>query len=283
MVRAYAAGQFYEAKANLLSKQIEECFHSDKGPGDLPLKRKAKRLFGVISPHAGYQFSGPCQAWAYKEIAESKFPSTYVILGPDHNGMHSTYTTTMDAWETPFGVVQPDKSFIIELLDKCKLVTKGNIMEHSIEVQLPFLQHVSSDRLRDLKIVPIVVPTSQGCEKLADAITEISEDIVVIVSSDFTHYGPQFLYTPFTYEVKKNLYELDGEAIKLLKKMDISGFLHYVNKTRATICGYNAIAAGLEIMKSMFAKKGELLSYYTSGDVIGDYTNAVGYSAMKFF
>jgi len=282
MIKPIVAGQFYAATFSELNKQIEECFNSKFGPGALPLKRKEKEILGVIVPHAGYMFSGPCAAWAYKEIAESRFAERYIILGPDHNGICSNLTTSLEDWETPFGIVKCDKSFIIELLEKCEDIKKGVIMEHSIEVQLPFLQYVCKDRLKDLKIVPIVVPRRYNFKKIAERIVEIDKDVCIIISSDFTHYGPQYLYTPFTIDVKNKMYKLDGGAIELIKKLDPDRFLEYVDRKRATICGANPIAFGMEIINLLGVKRCELLRYYTSGDIIGDYTNAVGYAAMKF-
>ena len=117
---------------------------------------------------------------------------------------------------------------------------------------------------------------------LADTIVDIQEDICVIASSDFTHYGPNYGYTPFVHGIKNNLYSLDRGAIDLIKKMDTKGFLEYIKKNRATICGAGPIAICMEIMRNFGIKKGQLLSYYTSGDVIDDYKNAVGYGSIKF-
>lgn len=282
------SGQFYQDNADRLNKQITECFELKFGPGDLPVSRSSKKItHGVISPHAGYQFSGPAAAWVYKEVAESRFPSRFIIIGPDHKGLGaSRVSATLANWETPLGRIEVDRDFARDLMEKCSFVKEGNdahANEHSIEVQLPFLQFVSQDR-RDLRIVPLIVSDYDLdlCRELADAIVDVSEDFCVIASSDFTHYGPNYGYVPFAGEKKKNMYKLDSGAIEFIKKMDTKGFLKYVDENKATICGAGAIAVCLEIMKSLGVKKGELLSYYTSGDVINDYDNAVGYAAIKF-
>lgn len=283
------AGQFYSEGFEKLDKQIIECFKSKLGPGDLPVRRNNKSITqGIISPHAGYQFSGPAAAWAFKEVAESKLPSRFIIIGPNHTGISSSeVSTTIATWETPFGHLEPDEDFIRRLLEECKLVKidhNAHSYEHSIEVQLPFLQFANKDVLKKVRIVPLIIShyDLETCMALADKIADISEDFCVIASSDFTHYGPNYGYTPFSRNVKENLYELDNGAISLINKMDTKGFLKYVKEKEATICGAGPIAVCMEVMRNLGIKKGELLRYYTSGDVIKDYTNAVGYAAIKF-
>lgn len=281
------AGQFYAESFQDLDKEIISCFNSKFGPGDLPVRRGKKRLFGIISPHAGYQYSGPGAAWAFKEVAESKFPSVFVIIGPDHSGYGNQVSTMLSDWATPFGVIKVDKGFCRELIHKCAFVEENvssHTYEHSLEVQLPFLQFVNKDKLKTLKFVPLVMSdfNYDTCKVLGQTIAKVDEKACVIASSDFTHYGPSYGYVPFVHNVKEGLYSLDGEAIEFIKKLDAKGFLDYKNKKRATICGTGPIVACIEAVKALGAKKGNLLNYYTSGDVIGDYTNAVGYAAVSF-
>jgi len=282
-------GQFYESGFEQLDKQIMECFKSKFGPGDLPIERSDRKItHGVVSPHAGYQASGPAAAWVYKEIAESKLPSCFVILGPNHTGIAtSKVSTTLANWETPFGPVKADRGFAREIMSKCSFVKddyKAHANEHSIEVQLPFLQFANKDVLKKIKIVPLIMSDYdlQLCRDLGEAIVDINEDICIIASSDLTHYGPSYQYLPFLDNKKENMYKLDGGAIEFIKKRDTKGFLEYVNSKRATICGTGAIAVCMEVMKNLGVKEGQLLNYYTSGDILKDYTNAVGYSAIKF-
>src|SRR3989338_579707 len=122
MIEPRFAGVFYAASPSKLEDQLKSCFFHDLGPGDLPLKRSKKAIKGVIVPHAGYMFSGPCAAWGYKALAESKAPTTFVILAPDHNGRHDATTTTLEELKTPLGVVMVDKSFVNNLVKKCPFV-----------------------------------------------------------------------------------------------------------------------------------------------------------------
>lgn len=282
------AGQFYEADFNLLDKQIRECFKSKLGPGDLPVKKRSRNIFGVIAPHAGYQFSGACAAWSYKEIAESKFPDLFLVIGVNHTGLGAPLSTYLFAdWETPFGVVKVDRNFGKELIKKfpdLKNEAMAHLHEHSVEVQLPFLQFVNKDKIKDVKFVPIVVSSYNYdiCKNLGKAIADTNKKICVIASSDFTHYGFSYGYLPFTENKKENLYKLDNGAIKEIEKLDAENFLKYVAKNRATICGAGAIAIAIEACKNLGAKKARLLQYYTSGDILNDYDNAVGYAGVIF-
>ncbi|MAG78516.1 AmmeMemoRadiSam system protein B [archaeon] len=281
MIKPQFAGQFYESDFEKLSKQIEHCYTGDLGPGDLPTKRTEKITKGIILPHARYTYSGQCAAWAYKEIAESKFPKTFIILFPDHTGTHFDYATTLEDFETMLGVVQVDKEFIEKLL-KTNLVKKTTtIKEHSIEVQLPFLQVSNKDKMNEIKIVPIICPTTNNYKELAQEIAKISNDICIIISSDFTHYGPKFGYTPFKFNIKQSIKDLDKNAIELILNYKSKEFLKYVKKTKATICGQYPIALGLEILKQINSENPELLCYYNSNKIMPN-ESQVSYASISF-
>jgi hypothetical protein len=275
------AGMFYEDNPKLLENQITGCFKSKFGPGELPSNRKDKKIIGIIAPHAGYQFSGPGQAIAYKEIAESEIPDVYIILGTTHTGFPAA-ATILEDFETPFGTVKVDKEFAIELINQNLLIENkpAHQDEHSIEVQLPFLQFIN----KEAKIVPIVVGEKAHYERLGKAIVKTAKEqkkkIILICSSDFTHYGYSYGFILFNKNVKEHLKEFDLNAIKWIKRLDSKNFLKYVNETGATICGVYAITVFIEACKELNAKTARLEQYYTSGDVTGDYTNAVGYASI---
>ena len=279
-------GIFYENSINSLNKQIEECFNSNLGPGDLPVSKRSKKLFGIISPHAGYAYSGACQAWAYKEIAESEFHDVYVILGTNHNGV-GKFSACLRNFESPFGVVSVDEEFGKGLMNEFKLLkeqSRDHLREHSIEVQLPFLQFVSKNKLSDLKILPILIGHAdyEDLKVFGEILGSTNKKIIVIASSDFTHYGPNYGYIPFVNDKKENLYKLDNKMIEFILNLDSKGFLEYKNKMDATVCGANVIITAIETVKVLGCKKGQLLKYYTSGDVTKDYEGAVGYSGVVF-
>jgi MEMO1 family protein len=284
--RPIVAGQFYPSGKAELEQDIKKSFTSKFGPGSLPGKRTNKKAYGVISPHAGYSFSGAGNAWAYKEIGEAEFPDVYVILGVNHSG-RDTCSSDED-WETPLGTVKCDTEFVKKLEEKgIQINSSEHSREHSIEVQLPFLQFVSQDRAVKLRLAPIMI-ADQQFERWGRAIQETAQElkrrIVVICSSDFTHYGDNYGYLPFEGNVKENMAKLDGNAINFITKPNPKSFFAYTENTGATICGRYGITVMLWLMKYLFGeeKKGTLLKYYTSGDVLGDYDNAVGYAAVVF-
>jgi len=277
------SGQFYADNFAELSKEIEECFR--KGPGELPSKRSKHQIRAVIAPHAGYQFSGPGQAWVYKEIGESKLPDIFIILGTNHTGIGKS-STLLEDFETPFGVVKVDQNFAQKLIDEGWVIQSKEVheKEHSIEVQLPFLQFVQRDHLNKLRIVPIAVSSGANYELFGKSIVKIAKEqkkkVCLIASSDFTHYGVNYGYVPFVYNIKESLEALDMGAIDFIKKLDAWSFIDYVDEHKATICGAYAIAVLIEACKALGAKKAELLQYYTSGDIVKDYANAVGYASI---
>lgn len=280
------AGSFYEKGFNELDKQIQACFTHEKGPGDLPLNKRAKKLKAVIAPHAGYIYSGPCAAWSYKEIAEAEFPDVYIIIGPNHFGNGNFIS--VDMWKTPFGEIRVDKELAKSLLknnEQLVINEDALIKEHSIEVQLPFLQFATKDKMHSLKILPIIVDHELDYKKLAldlkEALLETGRKAVYIVSTDFTHYGRNYHYLPFSQDIQKNIYELDRKVIDFIEKMDAEGFLEFNYDQLTTICGQAAIALAIKAVK---AQKVSLEQYYTSADITdGDYKNSVSYASITFY
>jgi AmmeMemoRadiSam system protein B len=221
MVReAVVAGQFYPGGKEELLSSIKESFTSKFGPGSLPEKRGKGKVYGAISPHAGYVYSGAGNAWVFKEIGEAEFADVYVILGVNHSGPNTCVSD--EDWETPLGTVACDKEFVGLLEEKGLAVdNEAHHMEHSIEVQLPFLQFVSKDRINELKIVPIMIADGDF-EKwgniIKDAVKALGRNVVVICSSDFTHYGYNYGFVPFETDVKENMKKLDLGAVNLIEK-----------------------------------------------------------------
>ncbi|MGV8141579.1 MAG: AmmeMemoRadiSam system protein B [Candidatus Woesearchaeota archaeon] len=286
MVRkALYAGQFYEKDEYALDKQITECFEGKNGPGALPLNKRSGTIKAIIAPHAGYIYSGPCAAWAYKEVAEAEYADVYVILGPNHAGTGNALS--MQGYETPFGVARVDQEFAKALLEKnteLKEDDEAHMQEHSIEVQIPFLQFATKDNMHGLKIVPIILSDIDYAKlglDLKETIIESGKKVVIIVSSDFTHYGHNYHYIPFSGDVKKNLYDMDGKYLDTIKNLDANGFLGLIDEKQGTVCGAFPIAV---LLKSLKDAKVELLHYYTSADLDeeSNYKNAVSYAAMVF-
>ena len=279
MRKSIVSGQFYEADAEQLRAQVM---------GFLEKARVLKtKIHGAIAPHAGYVFSGQCAAYSYNMLKEQG-PETYILLGVNHSGHGmSSFAVSLDDFETPLGIVENDKQFSKELI-KLKNVEHNETshkFEHSLEVQLPFLQCIK--KKYELKIVPIVIMyhNIELCKRVAQDIVNVAKKlkrkVKIIASSDFTHYGSNYGFLPFSpQEAKTKLKEFDGKAIEHIEKLDTKNFLEFASK--ATICGSGAIATCIEICKLLGSKKARLLKYYTSGEILGDYNNAVGYASISF-
>lgn len=274
-VRAPAvAGYFYKLNRENLIKQIEACFKHSLGPGSI----EEMKVLSAISPHAGYEYSGPVAAWTYSRLRKSNF----VIIGPNHTGLGPFVSVwPKGSWATPLGKVKVDENFVKYLISSG--VFEPDVVahqhEHSVEVQIPFLQYRFGN---DFKIVPVVMmndyPSKEFlkfCKSLAkiihEAVEQTDEDWVVLASSDFTHYEPQHLA-----EAK------DISYIDSLKKLDTMEFFQKLEQNKGSVCGFGPIAVAVEYAKLVGAKKGELLKYATSGDVTGDYSSVVGYASMVF-
>ena len=284
------AGMFYAAEAGALKRQIESCFFSNFGPGKLP-QPNGKKVIAAIVPHAAYVYSGAAAAWAYKEIAETEKPDTVIILGPSHTGFGKIASVWQGSeWETPLGTVEIDRELGSKLHNEIwDNELEPHLQEHSIEVQIPFLQYIWKEPPKILPISISAPPEIEICTKigqaLAKAIKESNKKILIIVSSDFTHYGVSYGYLPFVgkpAEVKKQLSALDYGAIEKIEKLDPEGFSQYIKDTSITICGASPIIVALVTLKELEVKKAKLLKYYTSAEITGDWNNSVSYAAIIF-
>jgi len=282
--RTTVAGQFYPSKRAELVTQIEGFLEEEK---EEKTENEEKRIFGAIVPHAGYTYSGQAAASVYSNIAGID-SDTIVILGPNHTGIGKNIALSLQHFDTPLGIVKTDTEFVNELISAgFEQDERAHEYEHSIEVQLPFLQHIfeKAKKPEKLRIVTAVLSCSfEECKKFAEAIAnataKLQKKIFILASSDFTHYGAAYGFTPFTSDVKKQLYALDKKAISYIEKMDSKKFFEASGKT--TICGAVPISVAIESCKALGAKKGELLKYYTSGEITGDYNTAVGYAGIVF-
>ena len=255
------SGQFYPGNKNDLEKEISRCFE-DVPAGERP-------VIGAVVPHAGYIYSGNTAAYVYSTLPGA---DTFVLLGPNHTGYGSPVSVSGEKWSTPLGEVGPDMEFI-KALPKRIIDTDetAHTYEHSIEVQLPFLQH----RFSDFNIVPISMGMQEeetaldvGTE-IAGAIRKLNKKVVIIASSDFSHYKPD-----------KVARTDDAYFISSILEMDIAGFYKKLYERNASVCGYGPIAAMLTASKALGAKKGTLLKYSTSGDTTGDLAAVVGYAGI---
>jgi len=260
---AVVAGTFYPGSAQALTGMLEEFVN----PGELK-----KDCVAVVSPHAGYVFSGRVAGATYSKI---NIPSRIIILAPNHTRegrVVSLYPG--EAWHTPLGRVPIDTGLNTLLLQGCDFVEeddRAHMREHSAEVQVPFLQHLRPD----IKISVLVIAT-QDFEMLsalgsavAGAVKSAGEKVLIVASSDMTHFESQ--------EVAG---EQDKLAISRIEAMDPQGLLETVISRGISMCGVAPVTAALAAALELGAKSAKLVMYETSGDVTGDMSSVVGYAGI---
>jgi len=268
-----AAGSFYNLDEEMLRKQIEGCFKHKLGPRGF----KKQKAFAAVVPHAGYIYSGPVAAWIFSRIEECD----YIVLGPNHIGTGAQFALMKNGlWKTPLGSIAIHEQLAEKLLKSCRIL-EHDVMphqyEHSIEVQLPFLQYRFGN---DFRFVPISILNEfaddallDSCRVVGKAIAEVAKKekrrVMILASSDFSHYVPQ--------KVAK---EIDLNVIKAIKKLDEKDFFERINEKSASICGFGPIATAMVAAKALGAKKADLLRYATSGDIVGEPGPVVGYASL---
>ena len=276
--RPTVASQFYEGDAEALKAQITSCFLNPLGPGKLPevnFHSHPRNIVGLVCPHAGYLYSGPVAAHSFYELALDGKPDTVVLLGPNHTGEGSGLALMREGiWRTPLGDVEVDSKIADAILHETTIVDVDEVahrFEHSIEVQLPFLQFLYGNTF---KIVPIcfLMQDYDSAVEVGRALTEALDatNTVVIASSDMTHYEPARVAAA-----------KDQAALKAVTDMDAKRFYQTVETQNITACGYAPITSLITYGVGVCAKA-QLLSYHNSGDVTGDHSSVVGYAAVSF-
>lgn len=274
------AGVFYPDNSKDLIKTIEDCFNHSFGPGEIP---NIKSFNGneypvnVMVPHAGFQYSGPIASHSYCELAKNGFPEVFIIIGPNHTGLGSEVSVFNNGeWITPLGNIQVDSEFadtLISFSDFASADFSAHLKEHSIEVQLPFLQYFSND----FKIVPIVMgsQTIASANDLANAIVKTGEKLnksyCVIASTDLSHFNTQ-----------ERANKVDSFALEDIENMDEFKLLEEIIQYNITMCGYGPVMATIIISKMCGKNTSEILAYKTSGDISGDLSSVVGYASGIF-
>ncbi len=265
-----AAGSFYPLSPVKLKETINDLF------GRPIYHKRSGFLHGMIAPHAGYLYSGRVAARAYYELSKYK-DRTFVVIGPNHTGLGDDLSIMYSArYQTPLGKVRVDSDLGHRL---CKSLGVSNDFlahsrEHSVEVQLPFLQFIYGNP----KVLPIVIGDVDlnTLKRIGSLLA--GEDVTIIASSDFTHHGPVYGYSPFS-NVELELREHDMIAINHIQRLKVDDF--YSVGIKSTICGFRPITVLLQAMKERGAKP-HFIEYDTSASVTGDYSNVVGYASVVF-
>lgn len=272
--RPIVAGSFYASTQKFLIEQIKEAFLHPIGPGRLPKDVWGdERVPALVCPHAGYVYSGPVAAHSYASLEGRRKPKVVIIVGPNHAGIGSEVSVYPEGeWYTPLGSVPIDSELAKRISKSSDLISLDECShdeEHSLEVQLPFLQYV----LGTFRLVPIVMLNQDKdvAEEVGRVLAESvnGQDVLLIASSDFTHYEPDPI-------AKKK----DTIAIERIIVLDIRGFYDVIYRHKITACGYGPIAAIMAVSKTLGAKNAKLLKYATSGDVTGDRSAVVGYASI---
>lgn len=283
-----AAGTFYPSNPVKLAKEIESCFRN--GPG-APGKPTDRKIVAAVVPHAGYPYSGPVAACAYKVLAGAKQPDTVIIIGLDHRGLGTAASVWQgSAWETPLGKLEIDYALGKNLLGLDTIFNKEldpHMEEHSIEVQLPFLQAIYKDWPKILPISVSAPPDIMTARRMGDAIYRAAKgrNAVLLASSDFTHYGISYGYFPFfgtPAEIEKQVHDSDMAVISSIEQIRPDEVIDAVKRKGLTICGAMPIAILLNALAGLKIEKGKLLKYATSAETTGDRENFVGYAAVVF-
>ena len=258
------AGSFYEASPDRLRAQVQSCFAANE-------KVAAKeRFISAVVPHAGLMYSGHVAA-AFYALAE--LPRRFIILCPNHTGIgHFAAINREGEWRTPLGTVSIDTPLADALMAKSKLLAedwKAHTREHSLEVQLPFLQQL----LGSFTFVPICLaaPRYALCEEIGNAIAEAARDepIGILASSDLNHY-----------ENQEATLRKDQRAIDAVLSLDPEALWRVVDEEDISMCGFIPTTTMLIAAKKLGAANARLIKHATSGDINGDYSHVVGYAAI---
>ncbi len=270
------AGLFYPSDPSELAKAIDACYMHKLGPGRMPPARKGRSdKVAIIVPHAAYEYSGPVAAHAYLHASSLPDPDLIVVVAPNHYGIGSGVSTFKDGyWETPLGRMRVDPGASEALVESgvAAFDPESQRLEHSLEVQLPFLQRIYGDATPILP-VSLSFQDMETTDALADALANIVKDkrVVMVASSDLTHY-----------ETAEEAREKDGALLEKVVKMDTKGFYSTLVELQVTSCGFGAMATVMRAAMTLGLAKGELLKYATSGDTTGDNLQVVGYSSLRF-
>ncbi len=278
------AGSFYPATAEAIKRQITAYMNEAKQKKAENEKKQKISPIAVVVPHAGYAYSGKTAAYSFAAIEEKikQKNTTVIFFGPNHTGIaKAPVSVSFDTWMTPVGKSDTDLEVAGAFLKECKLAERdetAHLQEHSIEVQMPFLQLINPAA----KVVCICINVQYGDVpmQVGKAVAKItgegrfsSRNFVVVASSDFTHY-----------ESAESARKKDTAAIAKIIAFDSEGFQADVEKFNLSICGHGAIAAAAEYAKIRGAKKAELLRYTNSGEEVkGGDGKVVAYASIAFY
>lgn len=287
------AGSWYEGDPARLEEGIQRYLRGEgRPPVDLPegaaettkWAAAGRHPSALIVPHAGHAYSGPCAGAAFS-LLEGSACRRVILIGPSHRvGFTGAALSGANAFATPLGLIPLDAAGIKSLAGAAgfHVFERAHESEHSLEITLPFLQKTLEP---GFTLIPIVIGHLDRnlARRIASALIPLwDETTVVIISSDFTHYGASFRYVPFRSDIPGEIASLDGGAIGHILALDGEGFVSYRESTEATICGAGPISILLE-MTAGHGLDSRLVDYYRSADMTGDFSTSVSYASIAFF
>lgn len=268
------AGSFYPEDRKALNSFIENSLKEAKVDANA-----VKSAYAFVAPHAGYIYSGKTAAYTYKAISlNSRLNEieTVIVIGPNHTGFGRAISVSLDDWRTPIEIARNDRAFSKALADASGSISideSAHRLEHSVEVQLPFVQSVLPNRK-----FTFVCMGDQGLDysrALSEAIlkaeAETSRKIAVIASSDFDHYE--------SAEIAR---KKDTKLLNAISRLDSASFNKLIDELNDSACGYGPITVAMLYALGKGAGRGVLLDYSNSGDAMGDYSSVVAYASLAF-
>ncbi len=289
------AGNWYVGKKSRLIEDLDFCSRAaqpvidGESAGRLSAAKQelTRPILAIIAPHAAYRYSGRVAAHSYQALKNQKVKRIFLI-GPCHQvRFHGAVLPVSRVFRTPLGDSPVDSEVTLKLLQSPLFREDEAIQkfEHSIEMQLPFIQHTFGS----IKIVPVLIGNMSDpaeLESIARLLkTQLQADDLVVVSSDFTHWGRYYHYQPFKEDIKENITKLDSRAYSYLERLDLKGFRAFKQETADTICGFNPCCILLDMLPK--DSRCTLLKYNTSQDVMGTASRqsrqrSISYMAIAF-
>ncbi|MBN2574771.1 MAG: AmmeMemoRadiSam system protein B [Deltaproteobacteria bacterium] len=277
--RAQVAGSWYPGDGKRLAADLDRIFADTKPP------KLDGKVMALISPHAGYRFSGKAAATGYALVRGQDVRRVIVLAVPHRFPLRGASIPDVTHFETPLGLIPLDAAAVARLRRSALVgaVERAEDEEHSLEIQLPLLQRV----LPSFTLVPMLVGDMREADyaELASVLAEIvDEQTLVVASSDFTHRGDNYGYEVPAGKgsVQERLARVDDASVERILKLDRRGLLAHAEKTGTTICGLRPIGLLLELLGKISGVRGQVTSRYTSGDVTGDWSSTVSYIDIAF-
>ncbi len=259
------AGQFYSRDPRTLRRMIDSYLEESTSP---------LTAMAVVSPHAGYVYSGGVAGAVFSAV---RLPKRFILIGPNHTGRgYSLALAPEGEWETPLGLVPVDEEMNSSLLSKCPFLhldPKAHAREHSLEVQIPFLQSLAAElRFSAVCVAAADYPSLESLgHAVAHAVRSVADPVLIVASSDMNHYEPA--------EIGRRK---DGFAIERMVALDPRGLFDVVRERDISMCGFAPAVATLTACVDLGAREGKLIRYANSGDVSGEYDSVVGYAGLAF-